>query len=212
MTRLTVVLIIERSLTTLVNLTMSLLLILLFAVQGLTVQRLRESHSSLQVSLDGQPLPVSVRADRTAANAGKKEEKLRTTNHVNKDEPSFLNPEMIQASFEESPSGYLPICPSLCELADGSLLIVYHRTSSVDFKGEYSSWSRVSRDGGRTWGEIGDIAGGNHEFGASGTNSICFTSNGKVVIAYNWVRIPWDRHPGTQGGTRVAIIDKEWFY
>lgn len=370
---------------------------------------------------------MRVRADGAAANIGKEEEKLRTNNRVNQDGPSFLNPEMIHASVEESRPEYLPICPDLCELADGSLLIAYHRTSKVDFAGEYNSWSRVSSDGGRTWGEahlvaeniqapglvrlqsgdlllngcqelnkksttmklyrskdggktwieqspiwrksdgmrlqggvgslvqlssgrilcpchgssatnynsnfkawcyysddegktwfeskekvelpkrgamepsvaklkngilmmnlrtqlgsvylsqskdsgetwsltrssgleapeaplvmaafpdsddllvvycsgkfetkhhhkgertpimaaiskdaskswrkIGPIAGGNHEFGATG---ICFTSNGKAVIAYNWVRIPWDR-PG-QGGTRVAIIDKEWFY
>lgn len=64
----------------------------------------------------------------------------------------------------------------------------------------------VSRDGGKTWGKIGDIVGGHHEFGAT---SICFTSSGKVLIAYDWHRIPWDRSVKT-GGIRLAIADRGW--
>jgi sialidase-1 len=64
----------------------------------------------------------------------------------------------------------------------------------------------VSKDGGKTWGRIGDIVGGPHEFGAT---SICFTSCGKVLIAYDWHRIPWDRSVKT-GGIRLAIADRAW--
>ena len=50
-------------------------------------------------------------------------------------------------------------------------------------------------------------AGGPHEFGAT---TICFTSSGKVIIGYDWHRIPWERNVKT-GGVRLAILDKEWF-
>ena len=68
--------------------------------------------------------------------------------------PTFLNPEMVHAVVENSrPGEYIPICPSLCELSDERLLIVYHRTTKVDWYGGYSTWSRISSDGGKTWSE-----------------------------------------------------------
>src|ERR1051326_1273591 len=68
--------------------------------------------------------------------------------------PSFLNPEMEHVLVERAEGrGYLSICPKVCELADGSLLIAYHRTTRVDFNGEYRTWTRASRDGGRAWSE-----------------------------------------------------------
>lgn len=65
----------------------------------------------------------------------------------------------------------------------------------------------ISKDGGRTWQIVGNIAGGPHEFGAT---TICFTSNGKVIVGYDWHRVPWDRSVKT-GGVRLAIIDRAWF-
>lgn len=65
----------------------------------------------------------------------------------------------------------------------------------------------VSQDGGKTWRILGDIAGGPHEFGAT---TICFTRNGKVIVGYDWHRIPWDRSVKT-GGVRLAIVDHAWF-
>jgi sialidase-1 len=65
----------------------------------------------------------------------------------------------------------------------------------------------VSKDAGRTWQKIGDLAGGPHEFGAT---SICFTSAGKVIVAYDWHRVPWNRTVKT-GGIRLAIMDPQWF-
>jgi sialidase-1 len=68
--------------------------------------------------------------------------------------PTFQNPRLLHVSVESSePGKYLSICPNVCELADGSLLIAYHRTTKVDFSGEYSTWTRTSRDGGMTWTE-----------------------------------------------------------
>src|SRR5690348_7063041 len=68
--------------------------------------------------------------------------------------PAYQNPQMRHVSVERAdPSHYLTICPNLCELPDGRLLIAYHRTTRVDFSGEYSTWTRISRDGGETWGE-----------------------------------------------------------
>jgi sialidase-1 len=64
----------------------------------------------------------------------------------------------------------------------------------------------VSKDAGKTWRKIGDVAGGPHEFGAT---TVCFTTSGKVVIGYDWHRIPWDRTVKT-GGVRLAIADKSW--
>jgi sialidase-1 len=68
----------------------------------------------------------------------------------------------------------------------------------------------VSRDRGKTWRQVGDIAGGEHEFGASGPNSICFTSGGRVIFAYNWIEIPWCRDRGRAGGTRIAVVPGKW--
>src|SRR5438552_2913103 len=68
--------------------------------------------------------------------------------------PEFLNPGMVHVSVENAdPNAYLSICPNLCELADGSLLIAYHRTTRVDFSGQYSTWTRLSRDGAKTWSQ-----------------------------------------------------------
>jgi sialidase-1 len=68
--------------------------------------------------------------------------------------PAYQNPEMSHFSVERAdPDHYLTICPNVCELPDGRLLIAYHRTTRVDFSGEYSTWIRASRDGGETWGE-----------------------------------------------------------
>ena len=66
--------------------------------------------------------------------------------------PAFLNPEMVHVSVESAdPKGYLSICPNVCELAGETLLLAYHRTTRVDFSGEYSTWTRISRDGGKNW-------------------------------------------------------------
>jgi sialidase-1 len=65
----------------------------------------------------------------------------------------------------------------------------------------------VSNDAGVTWRKIGDLVGGPHEFGAT---TVCFTRAGKVIIGYDWHRIPWDRTVKT-GGVRLAIGDKAWF-
>lgn len=65
----------------------------------------------------------------------------------------------------------------------------------------------ISKDAGKTWRVVGNLAGGPHEFGAT---TICFTSTGKTIIGYDWHRVPWDRNLKT-GGVRLAIVDKEWF-
>ncbi len=68
--------------------------------------------------------------------------------------PAYQNPAMRHVSVERAdPSHYLTICPNVCELPDGRLLIAYHRTTRVDFSGEYSTWTRTSSDGGETWSE-----------------------------------------------------------
>ena len=68
--------------------------------------------------------------------------------------PTLLNPEMVHVAVENNRAGqYASICPNLCELADGSLLMAYHRTTGVDFFGGYDTWTRVSRDGGKTWSD-----------------------------------------------------------
>src|SRR2546423_11833350 len=67
--------------------------------------------------------------------------------------PTFLNPEMAHVSVESAVSnGYLSICPNVCELADGSLLIAYHRTTRVDFNGEVRTRTRVFLAAGKTSG------------------------------------------------------------
>lgn len=54
--------------------------------------------------------------------------------------PSFLNPQMLHVAVENADAnGYLSICPNVCELPDGRLLITYHRTTKVDFSGQYST-------------------------------------------------------------------------
>lgn len=70
------------------------------------------------------------------------------------DEPAFLNPDMVHVSVESAePNAFLSICPNVCELGDGRLLIAYHRTTKVDFSGEYSTYTRTSSDGGKSWNE-----------------------------------------------------------
>jgi len=97
----------------------------------------------------------------------------------------------------------------------GDLLLVYNSSKfepNHHHSGERTPLTAaVSRDGGKTWRIVGNIVGGNHEIGAAGSNSICFTCDGKVVMAYDWLLIPWDRQIKT-GGTWVAIADKQWFY
>jgi sialidase-1 len=98
---------------------------------------------------------------------------------------------------------------------DGSGLLLVYCSGKFDPKHHHSGErtplsAAVSGDGGKTWRKLGEIAGGNHEFGSSGNNSICFPASGKVVIAYTWSRIPWDRTILT-GGVRVAIADRKWF-
>jgi sialidase-1 len=65
----------------------------------------------------------------------------------------------------------------------------------------------VSNDAGKNWRKIGDVVGGPHEFGAT---TVCFTRSGKVIIGYDWHRIPWERNVKT-GGVRLAIADMSWF-
>jgi sialidase-1 len=70
------------------------------------------------------------------------------------DVPTYLNPDMVHVAVENAePNQYLSICPNVCELGDGRLLIAYHRTTRVDFSGEYSTYTRTSSDGGKTWSE-----------------------------------------------------------
>ena len=68
----------------------------------------------------------------------------------------------------------------------------------------------TSTDAGESWSRIGDIAGGEHEFGSCGSNSICFASDGRVVFAYNWILVPWNRERGFFGGTSLAIAESSW--
>ncbi len=68
----------------------------------------------------------------------------------------------------------------------------------------------TSTDAGESWSRIGDIAGGEHEFGSCGSNSICFASDGRVVFAYNWILVPWNREQGFFGGTNLAIAESSW--
>jgi sialidase-1 len=65
----------------------------------------------------------------------------------------------------------------------------------------------ISKDAGKSWHIVSNVAGGPHEFGAT---TICFTSTGKVIIGYDWHRVAWDRNLKT-GGVRLAIVDREWF-
>src|SRR3954464_12218991 len=70
------------------------------------------------------------------------------------EKPTFLNPQMLHIAVENAePNHYLSICPNVCELPIGRLLIAYHRTTQVDFSGHYSTWTRASGDGGKTWSE-----------------------------------------------------------
>src|SRR3954470_1544513 len=70
------------------------------------------------------------------------------------EKPEFVNPQMLHVAVENAePNAYLSICPNVCELPGGRLLIAYHRTTRVDFSGEYSTWTRTSRDGGESWSE-----------------------------------------------------------
>jgi sialidase-1 len=103
-------------------------------------------------------------------------------------------------------------CSVLAAFPDGRRLLLIHNAGKFQpehhHKGERTPMSAaVSDDGGKTWRNVGDIVGGPHEFGPG---SVCFTSRGKVLIAYNWGRIPWDRTIRT-GGVRVAIADPKWF-
>ena len=68
--------------------------------------------------------------------------------------PTYQNPQMEHVTVESAmPKEYLSICPNVCELADGSLLIAYHRIGYVDWTGGFSSFTRISRDGGKTWSD-----------------------------------------------------------
>src|SRR6187397_1888658 len=70
------------------------------------------------------------------------------------EKPEFVNPHMLHVAVENTdPSAYLYICPNVCELPSRRLLIAYHRTTRVDFSGLYSTWTRASDDGGKTWSE-----------------------------------------------------------
>ena len=68
----------------------------------------------------------------------------------------------------------------------------------------------TSTDAGKSWSRIGDIAGGEHEFGSCGSNSICFASDGRVIFAYDWVLEAWNRERGHSGGTCLAIAESSW--
>jgi sialidase-1 len=68
--------------------------------------------------------------------------------------PTYQNPELLHVLVESEPPGkYLCINPGVCEMSDGSLLIVYHRTTEIDWGGSYDTYTRVSRDGGKTWSD-----------------------------------------------------------
>ena len=68
----------------------------------------------------------------------------------------------------------------------------------------------TSNDGGNSWRQVGNIAAGEHEFGASGPNSICFTSDGRVIFAYNWIVTPWARELTVAGGINLATAEADW--
>ena len=104
-------------------------------------------------------------------------------------------------------------CPVMAAFPDGRHLLLVHCAGKFNPNhhhcGERTPLAAaVSKDAGRTWRKIGDIVGGPHELGAT---SICFTSSGKVIIGYCWVKKAWDRRRGSPGGTRVAIVDQDWF-
>jgi len=106
-----------------------------------------------------------------------------------------------------------PLAMSACTEADTLVLAYCAGAYEPDHHhyGERTPLSvAASRDGGKTWRKVGDIAGGEHEFGASGPNSICFTSDGRLIFAYNWAEVPWNRGRRCNGGTRLAIAGKEW--
>ena len=66
--------------------------------------------------------------------------------------PAWLNPQLTDVMVENNPVGqYDAICPDLLDLGGGSLMIAYHRTTSVDWYGNYSVYTQVSHDGGLTW-------------------------------------------------------------
>ncbi|MBX7259493.1 MAG: glycoside hydrolase [Candidatus Hydrogenedentes bacterium] len=95
---------------------------------------------------------------------------------------------------------------------DGKALLMVYCSGTFDPNHHHSGertplTAAISKDAGRTWRKVGDVVGGPHEFGAC---SICFTQSGKVIIAYDWHRIPWDRNLKT-GGVRLAIADVAWF-
>ena len=107
-----------------------------------------------------------------------------------------------------------PECPHvMTAFPDGSALLMVYCSGKFDPKHHHGGertplTAAVSKDAGKTWRKIGNIAGGPHEFGAT---SICFASTGRVLIAYDWHCIPWSRS-AKPGGVRLAIVDKEWFY
>jgi sialidase-1 len=101
---------------------------------------------------------------------------------------------------------------AMAAFPDGNRLLLVYCSGKFD-PGHHHSGERtplsaaVSNDAGKSWRNVGDVAGGPHEFGAT---TICFTANGKIMIGYDWHRVPWDRNVKT-GGVRLAIVAKEWF-
>jgi sialidase-1 len=101
--------------------------------------------------------------------------------------PAFQNPQIVHVTVESSqPNEYLSICPNVCELADGSLLMAYHRTTQVDFSGKYSTWARVSRDGGKTWSNARPFAEHLQAPGLLRLRSGDILLNGCTVINDRW--------------------------
>jgi sialidase-1 len=101
---------------------------------------------------------------------------------------------------------------TMTSFPDGKTLLLVYCSGKFDPKhhhsGERTPMSlAVSKDAGKTWRKLADLAGGPHEFGAT---TICFTANGNVIVGYDWHSIPWDRNVKT-GGVRLAIVKQNWF-
>lgn len=119
---------------------------------------------------------------------------------------------------------------ALVELQSGRILCPIHGGPDGN-AGPFDAWCYYSDDGGKTWAEskqkvklskrgamepsVAQLRDGTLVMALRtqlGATSICFTSSGKVIIGYCWVKKAWDRRRGSPGGTRVAIVDQDWFF
>jgi parallel beta-helix repeat protein len=120
-------------------------------------QPLREAAPELKAQLKAAGIPfeqIGLLEKAGPAAGGDARAAGKAPSTAEGDVPQFQSPAMTHVTVENSKAGqYLSICPNLCELADGSFLIAYHRTTRVDFSGAYSTWTRMSHDGGKSWSE-----------------------------------------------------------